>query len=144
MAQKCWSNHNLFRSIIITGDHIKLQQLLKSSYFNPNSVDLKDRYGRTPLIFSVLGDHYECTEILLKVNSILRYLLFSFCIEKMAHNNFEEFNFQHFKFSILQIFNKIEDNLGSPCKEVAIEYNPSENNTKIFLKSFYTKNLLWF
>ena len=98
MAQKCWSNHNLFRSIIITGDHIKLQQLLKSSYFNPNSVDLKDRYGRTPLIFSVLGDHYECTEILLKVNSILRYLLFSFCIEKMAHNNFEEFNFRHFKF----------------------------------------------
>ena len=46
---------------------MKLQQLLKSSYFNPNSVDLKDRYGRTPLIFSVLGDHNECTEILLKV-----------------------------------------------------------------------------
>ena len=27
----------------------------------------RDKYGRTPLMFSVLGDHHECTDILLKV-----------------------------------------------------------------------------
>ena len=55
-----------FRDIIYDW-YIKLQQLIKSSYFDPNAVDLKDRYGRTPLIFSILGNHFECTEILLKV-----------------------------------------------------------------------------
>ena len=80
--KKCWSNHNLLKDqSLFTGDHIKLQQLLKSSYFNPNSVDLKDRYGRTPLIFSVLGDHNECTEILLKV-----------CYFKIIYKEFSERN----------------------------------------------------
>ena len=58
---------SMLHGAAITGDYNKLQQLLKSSYFDPNSVDLKDRYGRSPLIFSVLGNHHECTEILLKV-----------------------------------------------------------------------------
>ena len=35
----------------------------------------RDKYGRTPLMFSVLGDHHECTDILLKV--IFNYFNYS-------------------------------------------------------------------
>ena len=47
-----------------------LQKLLKSSYIDKTAVDVRDKYGRTPLIFAVLGDHPDCVEILLKVSDL--------------------------------------------------------------------------
>ena len=58
---------SMLHGAAITGDKEMLQKLIKSSYFDKLSIDVRDKYGRTPLIFSVLGDHYQCTEILLKV-----------------------------------------------------------------------------
>ena len=58
---------SVLHSAAILGDPVKLQKILK--YFDESSLNVRDKYGRTPLIFSVLGDHQECTEILLKVSS---------------------------------------------------------------------------
>ena len=57
---------SVLHSAAILGDPVKLQKILK--YFDESSLNVRDKYGRTPLIFSVLGDHQECTEILLKVS----------------------------------------------------------------------------
>ena len=54
----------------ILGDQVKLQKILK--YFDESSLNIRDKYGRTPLIFAVLGDHQQCTEILLKVRDLMQ------------------------------------------------------------------------
>ena len=59
---------SVLHSAAILGDQVKLQKILK--YFDESSLNVRDKYGRTPLIFSVLGDHQECTEILLKVRNL--------------------------------------------------------------------------
>ena len=59
---------SVLHSTAILGDQVKLQKILK--YFDESSLNVRDKYGRTPLIFSVLGDHQECTEILLKVRNL--------------------------------------------------------------------------
>ena len=59
---------SVLHSAAILGDPVKLQKILK--YFDESSLNVRDKYGRTPLIFSVLGDHQECTEILLKVRNL--------------------------------------------------------------------------
>jgi ankyrin repeat protein len=61
---------SMLHAAAITGDKQNLVKLLNSSYFGSNTVDLRDKYGRTPLIFSVLGDHSECAEALLKAGAL--------------------------------------------------------------------------
>lgn len=59
---------SILHATAITGDKEMLQKLLKSSYLDIKiNIDLRDKYGRTPIIFSVLGDNSECTDLLLKV-----------------------------------------------------------------------------
>ncbi len=58
---------SILHAAAITGDKGLLQKWIKSSYFDKSSLDSRDKYGRTPLIFSVLGDNSECTDLLLKV-----------------------------------------------------------------------------
>ena len=35
----------------------------------PKEVDIGDKFGRTPLMYCVLGDRLECAEMLIKANS---------------------------------------------------------------------------
>lgn len=58
---------SILHAAALTGNKEKLQKLLKSEYFDAGNVDTKDKYGRTPLIFAVLGNHSDIVEFLLKV-----------------------------------------------------------------------------
>lgn len=63
---------SILHATAITGDKEMLQKLLKSSYLDiKDNIDNRDKYGRTPIIFSVLGNNYECTDLLLKVSKLM-------------------------------------------------------------------------
>jgi len=48
----------------VNGDKSLLEQILDSSY--TGSLDIVDKFGRTPLMYSCLADHSECAELLIK------------------------------------------------------------------------------
>ena len=66
---------SILHGAAITGDKEMLQKLLKSSYIDKSAIDVRDKYGRTPLIFSVLGDHPDCLDVLLKVTFAILSIL---------------------------------------------------------------------
>jgi len=47
----------------VNGDRSSLERILDSW---PGSLDVADKFGRTPLMYSCLGDHSECAELLIK------------------------------------------------------------------------------
>jgi len=48
----------------VNGDKSALERILDSSW--TGSLDVVDKFGRTPLMYSSLGDHTECAELLIK------------------------------------------------------------------------------
>ena len=48
----------------VNGDKPSLERILDSSW--TGSLDIVDKFGRTPLMYSALGDHTECAELLIK------------------------------------------------------------------------------
>jgi len=48
----------------VNGDRSSLERILDSSW--TDNLDVFDKFGRTPLMYSCLGDHSECAEFLIK------------------------------------------------------------------------------
>jgi len=48
----------------VNGDRFSLERLLDSNWIG--SLDIVDKFGRTPLMYSCLGDYSECAELLIK------------------------------------------------------------------------------
>jgi len=48
----------------VNGDRSSLERILDVSW--TGSLDIVDKFGRTPLMYSCLGDHTECAELLIK------------------------------------------------------------------------------
>jgi len=48
----------------VNGDKSSLERILDNSW--TGSLDIVDKFGRTPLMYSCLGDHTECAELLIK------------------------------------------------------------------------------
>jgi len=49
---------------VVNGDKCSLERILDSTW--TGSLDIVDKFGRTPLMYSCLGDHIECAELLIK------------------------------------------------------------------------------
>ncbi|XP_032218348.2 inversin [Nematostella vectensis] len=52
----------------VNGNKSLLQRLLQEAFAEGDAsiIDTEDRFGRTPLVYSILGDRVECAEVLLK------------------------------------------------------------------------------
>jgi len=48
----------------VNGDKCSLERILDSNWIG--SLDVIDKFGRTPLMYSCLGDHSECADLLIK------------------------------------------------------------------------------
>jgi len=51
-------------SAAVNGDKLTLERILDNNW--TGSLDIVDKFGRTPLMYSCLGDHTECAELLIK------------------------------------------------------------------------------
>jgi len=60
------STFSLLHAAAITGDKSGLSKLASGNFCD---IDLRDKFGRTPLMYSVLANYPECTEVLLKNGS---------------------------------------------------------------------------
>ena len=57
---------SMLHAAAITGDTDALERLASGNFCD---VDLRDRFGRTPLMYAVLGNYPGCVEILLRNDS---------------------------------------------------------------------------
>jgi len=54
-------------SAAVNGDKLTLERILDNNW--TGSLDIVDKFGRTPLMYSCLGDHTECAELLIKCSA---------------------------------------------------------------------------
>ncbi|RDD37644.1 Inversin [Trichoplax sp. H2] len=62
-------HHSDLHAAAINGNKIMLQKLLQPGSEQLEKLDKGDQFGRTPLVFSVLGDRVDCAEMLLKAGA---------------------------------------------------------------------------